>query len=100
KRAAVPPLAAAPPFPPAAVSSPAVEKRVVRVRWGRTLFLGAALAGVDAYWMTYMEVVWNQGYASLLSLYFNVVFTLAATLAINARVRRWRPRLALTQPEL
>jgi Family of unknown function (DUF6785)/Domain of unknown function (DUF6784) len=70
------------------------------VRWGRTLLLGAALAAVDAYWMTYMEVVWNQGYASLLSLYFNVVFTLALTLVGNAAVRRWRPHGALTQPEL
>jgi hypothetical protein len=70
------------------------------VRWGRTLVLGAALAAVDAYWMTYMEVVWNQGYASLLSIYFNVVFTLALALLVNALVRRGWPRLALTQAEL
>jgi len=70
------------------------------MRWGRTLALGAALAAVAAYWMTYMEVVWNQGYASLLSIYFNVVFVLALTLVANALVRLWRPRLALSQPEL
>lgn len=74
--------------------------RITSVRWGRTLLLGAVLAAVDAYWMTYMEVVWNQGYASLLSLYFNVVCTLALTLIGNAVVRRWWPRVALTQPEL
>jgi hypothetical protein len=76
------------------------ERRGTSVRWGRTLLLGAALAAVDAYWMTYMEVVWNQGYASLLSLYFNVVFTLALALLVNALVRRGWPRLALTQAEL
>lgn len=47
-----------------------------------------------------MEVVWNQGYASLLSLLFNVVFSLAVLLLLNALAASLRPRWALAPWEL
>lgn len=66
----------------------------------RSLLLGLLLVPVNIYWMLYMEVVWNQGYATLLSLYFNVLFTLLALVLMNAPLRRFWPRRALQQSEL
>jgi len=66
----------------------------------RALLLGLLLVPVNVYWMLYMEVVWNQGYATLLSLYFNVLFTLLALVLINALLRRLGPSQALRQGEL
>jgi hypothetical protein len=66
----------------------------------RSLVLGLLLVPVNIYWMLYMEVVWNQGYATLLSLYFNVLFTLLALVLMNALLRRFRPPWALRQSEL
>lgn len=66
----------------------------------RSLLLGFLLVPVNVYWMLYMEVVWNQGYATLLSLYFNVLFTLLALVLINAFLRRLWPGRALRQQEL
>jgi hypothetical protein len=72
-------------------------------RWGitrRALWLGALLVPVNCYWMLYMEVAWNQGYATLLSLYFNTVFTLTVLVVGNLLLRRLAPRFALTRDEL
>jgi hypothetical protein len=69
-------------------------------RWRRALAIGAVVAAIDTYWVVYMEVVWNQGYASILSLFFNVVCSLALLLAVNAALRRWRPKVALAAWEL
>ncbi|MCC6441997.1 MAG: hypothetical protein IT210_00930 [Armatimonadetes bacterium] len=71
-----------------------------KVRWGRMLVLGGGLAALNAVWMTSMEILWNQGYSTILSLYYNVVFTLTVLLVINAALKRWRPRTALTRSEL
>jgi type VI secretion system protein VasG len=73
--------------------------------WGithRSLGLGALLVPVYCYWMLYMEVAWNQGYATLLSLYFNTVFTLTvlvvAHLALEVELGG-EPALAAVLPE-
>ncbi len=58
------------------------------------------MTALDAYWMVYLEVVWNQGYASILSLFFNVVCSLALLLFVNALLRRARPAWTLTTEEL
>lgn len=47
-----------------------------------------------------MEVAWNRGYATLLSLYFNTVFTLVVLVGCGLIVRRLAPRLALSLDEL
>jgi hypothetical protein len=72
----------------------------VPVRPRRALILGAVIAAIDAYWVLHMEVVWNQGYASLLSLFFNVVCSLALLLVANAVLGRFRPGHQLTGQEL
>jgi hypothetical protein len=47
------------------------------------LLLGAILTSLNALWMSYMEIMWNQGGASLLALSYNAVFTLVVLLAAN-----------------
>ncbi|HZP84088.1 MAG TPA: DUF6785 family protein [Chthonomonadaceae bacterium] len=83
-----------------AESRPAALEKPSPIRWAMLLPLGIGLTALDAAWMTYMELAWNQGYATLLSLYYNVVFSLVLALVGNAVVRRVWPRAALTQPEL
>lgn len=50
--------------------------------------------------MTYMQVVWNQGFPTVLSIYFNSVFTLVVLAVLNAGVRRVLPKLAMSGVEL
>lgn len=70
------------------------------IRWLVVLPAGIILTALNAAWMTYMEIAWNQGYSTLLSLYYNVVFTLVLVVLTNSIVRRFRPGLALRSPEL
>jgi hypothetical protein len=70
-----------------------------RVRWALVLILGSVLTAANAIWMSYMEIMWNQGYATLLSLAYNAVFTLIVLVACNTLVRGTRLR-GLTQTEL
>src|SRR5262249_48687566 len=72
----------------------------VTTGWARPLLVGSIAGAIDAYWMVYMEVVWNQGYASILSLFFNVVFSLTVLLLANRVFRRWRPSWVLAPWEL
>jgi len=66
----------------------------------RALAIGLVLLPVNAYWVTRMEVFRYAGHPTTISLFFNVVFILAALLALNSIVRRISRRLALTPPEL
>jgi hypothetical protein len=62
--------------------------------------LGIGLTALNAVWMTSMEILWNQGYATLLSLYYNVVFTLVVVLLVNGLFRSRFPAHALNRAEL
>lgn len=64
------------------------------------LILGIVLTAANAAWMTYMEIVWNQGYATLLSLYYSAVFSMILVLLINSLICRILPKLALTRFEM
>ena len=70
------------------------------VRWAVVIGLGVVLTALNASWMSYMEMAWNQGYAVMLSLYYNVVFTIVVVLAVNAVVRLFRPLFALHSREI
>jgi len=70
------------------------------VRWPAVLLLGAVLAAANVVWMTYMQVVWNQGYPSVICIYFNTIFTLVVVVAANAGVRRLRSSSALFSMEI
>lgn len=47
-----------------------------------------------------MQVVWNQGFPTVLSFYFNSIFTLTLLAVLNAGVRRVLPRVAMSGVEL
>jgi hypothetical protein len=69
-------------------------------RWSLVLLIGASLAALNCIWITYVQVVWNQGFPTVLSFYFNAVFTLVLVAVLNAGVRRVVPKAALTGVEL
>jgi len=70
------------------------------VRWVCVLLVGVILAALNAMWMPYMEIAWNQGYSTILSLFYNVVFSLVVILLVNGAVSRWRPAVALNRSEM
>lgn len=70
------------------------------VRWRPVLILGICLTAFDAVWMTSLEIMRNQGYATLVSLYYNVIFTLAVVLIGNSLISRWSSAKALNRAEV
>lgn len=67
-------------------------------RW--VFLLGAALIPVNSLWIARAEALDYSGFPTCMSLFYNVVFTLVAFIALNAGVRMWWPRLALSRQEL
>jgi hypothetical protein len=66
----------------------------------RAVVLGAILIPLNTLWLQSMELVWDSGQPTMLSLFFNAVFTLLVLALANLAVRRWLPRWALTPGEL
>ena len=66
----------------------------------RALVLGALLIPPNILWVHSMELVWNSGQPTMLSLFFNAVLTLMALAVVNLALRRWRPRWALSPGEM
>jgi hypothetical protein len=62
--------------------------------------LGAVLIPLNCYWVTLCEIVWPTVHATVLSLFFNVVFTLFLVCLANLVLGRWAPRHALRPAEL
>jgi hypothetical protein len=69
------------------------------VTW-RAVLLASVLAPVECYWLIQMEIVRGAGFSSTVSLFFTVVLTVLALQGLNAPLRRWRPRWALSRGEL
>jgi len=62
------------------------------------LATGTVLSVLNAVWMIYMETLWNQGYSTLISLYYNAVFTLVLLVLGNGLLRRLRlPNFSRTE---
>jgi hypothetical protein len=66
----------------------------------RVAVLVAVLIPLNTYALLYLQVVRNQGYASMLSLFFSAVFVLFLLVLANRAVASVSPRQALTQAEL
>jgi uncharacterized protein DUF6785/uncharacterized protein DUF6784 len=62
--------------------------------------LAAILIPLNALWIIVIEQVWGNIFSTTLSLFFNVVISLLLVIALNAALRRWAPRQALTPAEL
>ena len=70
------------------------------IRWLPTLVLGCVLTALNAIWITYLGEIRNQGWPALVSIYYNVVFTLVIVFAANGIVRRGWPRVVLSRAEM
>lgn len=77
---------------PRAASAAAVTARAV--------LIGLALAALNAYWVVLAEVRWGIMDGSCLPLFITPIFLLFAVSLPNLALRRFSPRLALTQVEL
>ncbi len=66
----------------------------------RAILLGALLIPLNCFWVVRMERVMFGPYPSTVSLFANVVFALFILTGLNAPLRRWAPRLALSQAEM
>lgn len=66
----------------------------------RALVLGALLIPPNVLWLTSMELIWNSGQPTMMSLFFSAVFTLLVLAVLNLALRRWIPRWALSPGEL
>ena len=66
----------------------------------RPVVLGVILIPPNAYWVEQMEMIRYSAHPTTVSLFFNAVFGLLLLVAANHLLRRFAPRLALTQPEL
>ncbi len=82
------------------VADPSTIERIQEgVTW-RSILIGVALAPFQCYWLIHMEIVRGRGFASTVSLFFNVVLTLLALTLLNHIIRRLWPRIALARTEL
>jgi len=66
----------------------------------RAIVLGIVLIPPNALWLQSMELIWDSGQPTMLSLFFNAVFTVLAVAAVNLALRRLLPRWALSSGEL
>ncbi|MGD8240801.1 MAG: hypothetical protein PVH68_19785 [Armatimonadota bacterium] len=90
--------------PEAATQNPVADRTAVqRIREGvtwRSILIGVALAPFHCYWLIHMEIVRGRGFASTVSLFFNVILTLLVLTLANHAIRRLWPRAALARTEL
>jgi len=66
----------------------------------RALVIGLILIPPNCYWVVQSEAVWGTTYLTIVSLFFNVIFTLLVLVGFNALCKQFAPRAALKQGEL
>jgi Family of unknown function (DUF6785)/Domain of unknown function (DUF6784) len=66
----------------------------------RCLLIGLAAIPMNCYWVGMVEGVWHGLHFTCLSLPMNVVFMLMLLIGLNEGLRRWQPRVVLSQAEL
>ncbi len=81
--------------PPETASNTVVPK----VRLG-AIILSLLLVPLNSYWIVRSEAMDYSGFPTIISLFYNVIFSLMVIGLVNAVVRRLRPNLALNQWEL
>jgi hypothetical protein len=69
------------------------------VRW-RVILLGLILIPVNCYWIVQIELVQYSAQPTIISLIFTVVFTLFILTGLNLLLKKFFPKLALSQGEL
>lgn len=66
----------------------------------RSLVIGLILIPPNCYWVVQSEAVWGTTYLTIVSLFFNVIFTLLILVGFNALCKQFAPSAALKQGEL
>ncbi len=66
----------------------------------RSIIIGLFLIPVNTYWVLESEAVWGVVHATVLSLFFNVIFTLFVLSVLNLALRKWLPSVAFNTGEL
>ena len=69
------------------------------VTW-RSLLIGALLIPPNAYWIVQLELVWGGTYPSVITLLFNVIFSLFVVIGLNLLVHKFFPDKALSYGEV
>ena len=65
----------------------------------RALIIGIFLIPLNSYWMM-MASIWDAGYPTTVSLFYNVVFIIFVLTALNIAIKRFFPQAALNHAEL
>lgn len=66
----------------------------------RAVLIGVLLIPANAYWITKAEVVWATIHATVLSIFFNVIFTLFVLSILNLALKKFFPSIAFMPSEL
>jgi len=66
----------------------------------RAVVLSVVLAPLHTYWLIHLEIVRGTGFASTISLFFNVILTVVVLVGLNVPLRRFCPKYAFTRAEL
>ncbi|MFC1712600.1 DUF6785 family protein [Candidatus Poribacteria bacterium] len=69
------------------------------VTW-RSVLIGALLIPPNAYWIVQLELVWGGTYPSVITLLFNVIFSLFVVIGLNLLFGRFFPDKALSYGEV
>ncbi|MBC8233402.1 hypothetical protein H8E77_27960 [bacterium] len=74
-------------------------QRIPPQRMGRVLLLGVILTIANCYWITVAEAMWFAIHITVMSIFFNAVFSLFVLLLVNLGLQKLAPRSALSAPE-
>ena len=66
----------------------------------RAVLVGLALVPINVYIVVQWETVWNTQYPTTMTIFYNAVFTFLSLILVNMLLKRWLPRIALSQQEL
>ena len=66
----------------------------------RSVLIGLILIPINCWWVVQSEAVWGITYLTIVSLFFNVTFTLFVLVLINLLLKRVSHQFALSQGEL
>ena len=66
----------------------------------RALVIGCILIPPNCHWVVQSEAVWGTTYLTIVSLFFNVTFTLLVLIGLNALTKQFAPNVMLKQKEL
>ena len=75
------------------------SKPPASVSW-RSIAIGLILIPINCYWITYIELVQYSAQPTIVSLIFTVVFNVLVLMGFNQVIKRFLPRVALSQGEL